>query len=108
MVLIFSKSYYWHIEIELSIDLESLFALKMSELADIKKDIAETKAKLKKAEDEEKSELILMYGNQLIEQQKEKNLILASQGKFLLLSLLFALSNPPFPTFVTHLMFNNA
>jgi len=96
MVLIFSKSYYWHIEIELSIDLESLFALKMSELADIKKDIAETKAKLKKAEDEGKSEMILMYGNQLTEQTGVWKTLLVNQGKFLLLSVLIAQSNPFF------------
>jgi len=64
-------------------DLESLYALKMSELADIKKDIAETKAKIKKAEDEGKSEAYLIsLQTTLSEQQKKENILLASQGKF--------------------------
>ena len=99
IVLIFKKSYYWHIEIELSMDLESQLTFNMSDLDQIRSKIAITEADLAEAKKAGDRELILMYGNQLIEQQKEKNILLANQGKFQLLSLLFAKSN----TFFQHL-----
>lgn len=70
----------------------------MSDLADNEKEILKTKTKLKKAENEGKSDLILMYGNLLIEQQIERSILLASQGKsyFFLYSLLF--QSTPFNT----------
>ena len=62
----------------------------MSEIEQIKTKIADTEAKLKKAEDEGKESLILAYSanltslnNLLAEQQKEKNILLSQQqGKF--------------------------
>ncbi|RYG95964.1 hypothetical protein EON65_55130 [archaeon] len=50
----------------------------MSELEQIKADIRETKAKLKKAEEDGDRDLILMYGTTLAEQQKKENILLAS------------------------------
>ena len=53
----------------------------MTELDEIKKDIADTKAKLKKAEEDGASEAMLIsLQNIWIEQQKEKNLLLAAAG----------------------------
>jgi len=80
----------------------------MSELAEIKNDIQVTKTELaeaKKVEDFTRRDRLEAL---LVEQQKKENILLASQGKFQLLSLLFAQSNPPFSTFVIHLMTNNA
>ena len=93
------------------IDFDSLFALKMSEIEDIKQDIADTKAELTDAKrklaeavvDKNQSEieewkarrntleaLLLVLMNIRIEQQKKENILLVSQGKFTLLSLLIA------------------
>jgi hypothetical protein len=75
----------------------------MSELSEIKEDIKDTKAKLKKAEevgdkDEVKSLRALLAS---------QNILLASQGKFQRLSLHIALSNPIPSTFMIHMMFHN-
>lgn len=64
------------------------------ELTEAKRKIAETEGKLKAAEDGGNEAFILMYGNLLIELQKDKNFLIASQGKFHVLSLHIALSNP--------------
>jgi hypothetical protein len=64
----------------------------MSELVDIKKDIEVTKTKLKKAEDEDDREMILLLNARLTKQTGVwENLLIAGQGEFSLLSLLFAI-----------------
>ena len=86
------------------IDFDSLFALKMSEIEDIKQDIADTKAELTHAKrklaeavvDKNQSEIEEWKARRntlealLLEQQKKENILLVSQGKFTLLSLLIA------------------
>ena len=73
----------------------------MAELAEIKQKIADTEAKIKKAEDEGKSEAYLIsLQTTLSEQTAVWKTLLASQGKFQLLSLLIAISNPLLSTFV--------
>ena len=86
------------------IDFDSLFALKMSEIEDIKQDIADTKAELTDAKrklaeavvDKNQSEIEEWKARRntlealLLEQQKKENILLVSQGKFTLLSLLIA------------------
>lgn len=64
----------------MSIDFEPQLVTTMSELTEIKMDISETKAKIKKAEDERRSEAYLtsLQGT-LAEQQKKENLLLARQ-----------------------------
>jgi hypothetical protein len=52
----------------------------MAELKAIKRDIAETKAKLKKAEVGKKVKAIERLENLLIEQQREKNILLARES----------------------------
>ena len=59
----------------------SILLLEMTELDEIKKDIADTKAELKKAKENGASEAMLIsLQNTLTEQQKEKNLLLAGSG----------------------------
>lgn len=65
----------------LGIDAMSLFfasssSTAMSELEQIKEEIKETKAKLRRAEDEGREALILMYGNNLTELRKKENYLL--------------------------------
>ena len=94
----------------------------MSELAEIKKDITDTKAeltdakrKLAKAEVDKDESAILKWEARrdklealLTEQQKKENLLLANQGKFTLLSLIIAYSNPLYSIFLPHMMPYNA
>ena len=86
------------------IDFDSLFALKMSEIEDIKQDIADTKAELTHAKrklaeavvDKNQSEIEEWKARRntlealLLEQRKKENILLVSRGKFTLLSLLIA------------------
>ena len=101
----------------------------MSEIEDIKQDIADTKAELTDAKrklaeavvDKNQSEieewkarrntleaLLLVLMNSRIEQQKKENILLVSQGKFTLLSLLIAFKNLLNSTFLIHMMTDNA
>jgi chromosome segregation ATPase len=93
----------------------------MSGIDEIRADIVDTNAKLKKAETkleqleeaEQKDETkiqqcredVLDLRNLLIEQQRKENLLLASQGEFQLLSLHISRSNP-IPS--TYMMTHNA
>lgn len=74
----------------------------MSELAEIKRRITETEGRIKKAEDEGKSE------EYLISLQTTLNILLESQGEFQLLSLHIALSNSIPSTLMIHMMTDNA
>lgn len=77
----------------------------MTELAEIRKDIADTKAELADAKKTGRSEAYLIsLQNTLTEQQRKENLLLASQGEFQLLTLHIALSNPIPSTFMIHMM----
>ena len=54
----------------------------MSELDAIRIKIADTEADLAAAKTAGKDALIVVYGNILIEQQKEKNILLAGSGNY--------------------------
>jgi len=66
----------------------------MADIEDIKRKIADTEADIADAKKADDKDAIKVLRALLIEQQKEKNILLANQGKFQLLSLHFALSNP--------------
>ena len=96
----------------------------MSGIDEIRADIVDTNSKLKKAETkleqleeaEQKDEMKIQQcredvrdlRNLLIEQLREKNLLLASQGELQLLSLHIARSNPIPSTCMIHMMTHNA
>jgi hypothetical protein len=104
------------------IDFDSLFALKMSEIEDIKQDIADTKAELTHAKrklaeavvDKNQSEIEEWKARRntlealLLEQRKKENILLVSRGKFTLLSLFIAFKNLLNSTFLIHMMTDNA
>ncbi len=80
----------------------------MTELAEIKRRITETEGRIKKGEDDGKSEAyIISLQTTLAELQKKENILLSSQGEFQLLYLQFALSNPIPSTFMIHMMTDN-
>ena len=68
----------------------------MSEMEQIKSKIAITEAALTDAKSANDRNLIIMHGNQLTEQLREKNLLLTPQRKF---SLQFALLTFKFTPF---------
>jgi len=55
----------------------------MSELEELRAEIAATEADLKEAEESGKEELVLMYGNNLAELHRKENILLAAAGIFL-------------------------
>lgn len=96
----------------------------MSGIDEIKADIVDTNAKLKKAETkleqleeaEQKNETKIQQcredvrdlRNLLIEQLRKENLLLANQGEFQLLSLHIDRSNPIPSTCMIHMMTHNS
>lgn len=85
-----------------------LFNSMMSELSEIKEDIKDTKAKLKKAEEDGDKDEVRELRALLTEQTAVWKNLIASQGKFQLLSLHIARSNPIPSTLMLPMMTDNA
>jgi len=87
--------------------IEADIEITKAELNDAKRELA--KAVLDQSEDvRDLRAYLISLQNTLTEQQREKNLLLASQGKFTLLSMLIDFSDPLHSTFLTPMMTYNA